>query len=261
MSVSTQASNKTARRARMIRLALVSAGGAALLGGSMTALAQSTPDGLRDLVGARGAGGERQLEARGYAHVRTETGSDRKWSYWWNARLRQCISVSTYDGRYAAIVDTLPADCGKGEGSGDGGYGGGRDLHLVCFGHGSRPSATTVPILRWDRRHRDLDTDYATVMSRREFDGMVQIDIRGDAGHIWLPKSLVPPIHASSHDGWWELYDLKVGRTEIKGRYRLNGLNKPKLTINRMTGRVKIDGMSKFSGTCEEDYQGEGQRF
>ena len=38
--------------------------------------AQSTPAELRDLVGARAAGGEMQLQARGYAHAGTEAGKN-----------------------------------------------------------------------------------------------------------------------------------------------------------------------------------------
>jgi len=78
-----------------------------------TAGAQSTPAELRDLVGARAAGGETQLQARGYAHVGSDTGGDRKWSYWWHAQRRQCVSVATVDGRYASISATPAADCGR----------------------------------------------------------------------------------------------------------------------------------------------------
>jgi hypothetical protein len=92
------------------RLAATLATGFMLLA---TAGAQSTPPELRDLVGARAAGGESQLQARGYAHAGTETGADRKWGYWWHAQRRQCIVVATSDGRYASIATTPAADCGK----------------------------------------------------------------------------------------------------------------------------------------------------
>lgn len=287
-------------------------------------LAQSTPPGLSDLVGARGAGGETQLEARGYQHVSTQTGTDRKWSYWWNPRLQQCISVSTVDGHYASIVSTLPADCGRSGGS-DAGYNdvpqvmvgrngqgevifkgnncvayydaygrrskalpacsGGQISHadeammryrreqgmdgpaadhspdhpghgagvirLTCFGEGHRPQARTYPILRWDRRDHEFDTDYATIMSKREFDTMVQIDIRGRTGNIWLPKSLIPPVHSGGDHGWWELRNLAVTGSQITGSYKLNGLNKPKVTIDRRRDRISIKGQRDFKGTCE----------
>ena len=143
----------------------------------------------------------------------------------------------------------------------DRGYYGGIDLHLVCYGEGARPQAQTVPTLHWNRRHKEFGTDYATVMSRKEFDAMVQIDIHGDSGHIYLPKKLVPPIHTASDNGWWEITELQVGPREIRGRYRLNGLNKPKIRIDRMTGHASIEGQSGFSGTCTEDHGGTSRRF
>lgn len=143
----------------------------------------------------------------------------------------------------------------------DRGYYGGVDLHLICYGEGAKPSVQTVPTLHWSRRHHEFDTDYATIMTRREFDSMVQIDIHGDDGHIWLPRKLIPPIHSGGRDGWWELDDLDVGYTEIEARYRLNGLNKPKIRIDRRTGHIRIDGIEDFRGTCEEHEEGGSRRF
>jgi len=56
---------------------------------------------LQDLVGARGAGGETELQRRGYNHV-----AGTKWSNGWH-----CVSVRTADGHYKSIVDTPMANC------------------------------------------------------------------------------------------------------------------------------------------------------
>lgn len=143
----------------------------------------------------------------------------------------------------------------------DRGYYGGMDLHLICYGEGAKPSVQTVPTFHWSRRHHELETDYANIMTRREFDSMVQIDIHGDEGHIWLPKKLLPPIRSGGEDGWWELHDLQVGYSEIHAKYRLNGLNKPKVKIDRQTGHISVDGIEDFRGTCEEHHAGEQRRF
>lgn len=143
----------------------------------------------------------------------------------------------------------------------DRGYYGGMDLHLICYGEGARPQAQTMTTLHWNRRHKEFDSDYSTIMSRQEFDAMVQIDIHGGSGHIFLPKKMVPPIHGGSDNGWWEISDLEVGPREIRGRYRLNGLNKPKIRIDRMTGHASIEGQSGFSGSCTEDHGGNNRRF
>jgi len=56
---------------------------------------------LQDLVGARGAGGETELQRRGYNYV---AGS--KWSNGWH-----CVTVHTSNGHYQSIVDTPMANC------------------------------------------------------------------------------------------------------------------------------------------------------
>ena len=161
-----------------------------------------------------------------------------------------------------AFVMVAPfASASAEDGDHDGGYYGGMDMHLICYGEGAKPNFQTVPTFHWSRRHHELETNYATIMSRREFDGMVQIDIHGDEGHIWLPKKLIPPMHSGGQDGWWELYNLEVGYSEIHAKYRLNGLNKPKIKINRQTGHISINGIEDFRGTCEEHHAGEKRRF
>lgn len=49
------------------------------------AMAQDIPSDLRDMVYARAGQAEAELQRRGYVAVRTETGSDRIWTNWWNA--------------------------------------------------------------------------------------------------------------------------------------------------------------------------------
>ncbi len=76
------------------------------------ALAQASND-LKDLVGAKGAGGEADLERRGYTHIDTSKSSNAAFSYWWNNQKSSCIRVTTRDGRYQALIDVDPSDCGQ----------------------------------------------------------------------------------------------------------------------------------------------------
>lgn len=71
-------------------------------------------------MGARGSSGESELQRRGYANVGGQKGDDRSYSYWWNARSRQCVTVATMDGRYASITPSPAPDCGKRQGGGAG---------------------------------------------------------------------------------------------------------------------------------------------
>jgi hypothetical protein len=73
---------------------------------------------LQDLVGARGAGGESQLNARGYEFAKAGEGtSTSKVSYYWSDREKDCVRVETYDGRYTSIQDASHGDCGKSSGN------------------------------------------------------------------------------------------------------------------------------------------------
>lgn len=73
--------------------------------------AQDTPRDVQDLVGARAAGGETTLISRGYKFIKTTEGEDRKWSNWWKASTKTCITVATVNGRYDTIVNSTPEDC------------------------------------------------------------------------------------------------------------------------------------------------------
>lgn len=78
------------------------------------AQAQSTPADMRDLIGARGSSGEQELTRRGYVNVGGQTGSDRVWTNWWNARRNVCLTVVTMNGRYDSIVSGPVQDCQAG---------------------------------------------------------------------------------------------------------------------------------------------------
>lgn len=93
---------------------------AAMIAQSAVALAE-TPGSVRDLVGARAAGGEATLENRGFTLHHGSTENDRKINYWWNPNTKECVRVVTYDGRYESIVKSTNADCGQRSGKNDNG--------------------------------------------------------------------------------------------------------------------------------------------
>ncbi len=258
-------------------------GAAALAAIAGSAQAQ-TPADLRDLIGARAAGAETAIEARGYAFVKTQTGDDRKYSTWWNARSRQCVTVATMDGRYASITATPAPDCNqKASARDDDGsrhrpdvgfrrpvpgrespsYADERgplrvgqndvDLGLVCFGDGQRPGVATTYGWSWNSRRDRYDYGNRTEMTAQQFDASVMIQLWEGGGRISLPKKLVPPLHSRGSDGWWDLYDVEKGPDVIRAKYRLNGLNKPVITINRRSGQISIRGMAPyaFRGSCD----------
>lgn len=230
--------------------------------------AAQAPNDVADLVGARGAGGESELQRRGYTFVRAETGDDRVWSYWWNARSRTCLTVATMNGRYASITTSPAPDCRQQVGVGSGvplpGPGGRPrpsdrpdqqwfDLGLICFGGGQRPTLATRYGYTWDYDKGRYTYGNRTELSTEDFDASVMIQLWDGGGRIRLPNKLIPPIHSRGDHGWWELDNVSQSRDTIRATYRLNGLNKPLMTIDRRSGRITIRGAADyaFGGTCD----------
>ncbi|RZA29417.1 MAG: hypothetical protein EOP02_04585 [Proteobacteria bacterium] len=226
------------------------------------AASAQTPSDIRDLVGARAAGAETQMEARGYTNVGGQTGDDRTWTYWWNPRTNICVTVSTMDGRYDAITISPAPDCNRSTpvarplpaqppvaNSGDHWF----DIGLICFGEGKRPSLGTRYGYTWDSDKGRYVYGNRTELTTQDFDASVTIQLWDGGGRIRLPDNLIPPIHSRGDHGWWELDDVSTGPNTITAQYRLNGLNKPRMTIDRRSGRISIRGSGDyaFSGTCD----------
>ncbi|MBB3277578.1 MULTISPECIES: hypothetical protein [unclassified Pseudoxanthomonas] len=228
-----------------------------------SALAQTAPPDVADLVGARAAGGETQLLSRGYELRDSSTVRDQRFTFWWSAKRSQCISVSTSEGRYAAIQAVPGANCG-GTGSAEpadvSAQQDPNSLVLVCYGAGTRPVAKTEQTYSWDHKDNKWKEGNSVVSSAQGFNSDVQIELYGDHGRIHLGQGLVPPINSGGDHGWWELDNLQVGEDRITAGYRLNGMNKPRVTVNRNSGQITIEGGTKFSGQCDIGNFGKGQR-
>lgn len=226
---------------------------------SMPALAQSTPADVRDLVGARAAGAESQLLSRGYVSVGGSQGDDRKWTYWWNEQRGVCLSVTTREGRYDAIVATPAPDCRQSDARGgapefrDPGPQDGYREHiaLVCYGEGHKLGNELKSGYEYDTDKRKYVARSGVELKNQDYDTSLTIDINGERGRIRPAKEMVPPIHADNEDGWFPITDLNISRDFIRGAFKLNNFNQPKITIDRRNGHIALDGMSKFSGTCD----------
>lgn len=233
--------------------------GGALLAGP--AAAQVTPSDVQDLVGARGSSGESELASRGYVNVGGQSGDDRKWTYWWNDQRGVCLSVTTREGRYDSIVSTPAPDCRRGDGTfrpPEFGYGPrGRDdgyrehIALVCYGEGQRLTNQYRSGYEWDTDKRRYVPRSGVELTRQDYDTSVTVEIDGGRGRIRPAKNMIPAIHSDSDGGWYDLANLSVSRDIIRGEFKLNGMNRPKLMIDRRSGHISLDGLTKFSGSCD----------
>ena len=231
-------------------------------------LAQNAPD-VADLVGARGAGGETQLLARGYESRGGNVVRDTRYVFWWNARTGRCISVATTDGRYSAITAVPAENCDGGRAADhtydpqpQPGYRDPGSLVLVCYGAGTRPTVRNNPRYSWNPHDHKWEWSNELSNSAQGFNSDVQIELYGDQGRIHLGPKLVAPIHSGDDHGWWDLDNLVVTPDRITASYRINGLNKPKLTVDRRSGRITIQAVTNFSGQCDSgDWAAGTRRF
>ncbi|MDQ0251084.1 hypothetical protein J2W22_003148 [Sphingomonas kyeonggiensis] len=238
------------------------------------AFAQSMPSDVADLVGARGAGGETQLQARGYSFVTVNTVGTTKWSLWWSDRQRQCIQVATSDGRYSQIQRVPEQNCRPGAPSPadagpppsrpadtgtDRGDRFGPSITLVCFGGGSTPAARYQSGYVYNSRSHRFEPQYGTTLGRDGFASDLQIEIWHGRGRIRPEGKLVSPIHSGGDNGWWDIQNLVVTADRITGEYRMSGLNKPRFEIDRRSGIIRIRAATSFTGRCDAgDWRGGG---
>jgi hypothetical protein len=124
-------------------------------------------------------------------------------------------------------------------------------VQLECSGVGSKPTSEVTQAHVYGDSGASA-SGFATTTGIQQVAGTAAVSLAGGSGRVRVPRSIVPPIHSGDRDGWWELYDVKETETEITARFRLNPLNKPRVTINRLTGAIEMAGAFQFAfaGTC-----------
>ena len=119
-------------------------------------------------------------------------------------------------------------------------------LDLVCYGVGEKLESHYD--YDWDRKHHKYTE--TTSLGTAQVGGSAQVEIHDGQGRVRLPKSLLPPLTTGADGGWFPIHGLSISDDQIRGSLKINGLNKPGLTIDRRSGRMKLDGMESFEGNC-----------
>jgi hypothetical protein len=127
------------------------------------------------------------------------------------------------------------------------------DLGLVCFGDGSKSGIASGTTWTWNRERDRYEYGRYNQSTTEVFDASLMVQAWEGGGRIRLPRSLIPPINSRGDNGWWALYDVSIGPDVIRATYRLNGLNKPRVVIDRRSGRITVTGIVSygFRGTCD----------
>jgi len=120
-------------------------------------------------------------------------------------------------------------------------FAGPAEVSYTCYGEGDRPVLDNWDDKRW-------------ISERSTFPAAVMIEINTEgsrySGRIHPSGRLIPPLHVGDQKGWWQLKDIVVTPNEVQAQYKLNGLNKPRLSIDRRSGRIFIEGIERFTGRC-----------
>ncbi|AOS43647.1 hypothetical protein Verru16b_00699 [Lacunisphaera limnophila] len=124
-------------------------------------------------------------------------------------------------------------------------------LSLTFTGSGTVVSNQTHLENRYNFRTKKNESAIVTDSGRKSFNGSGLIEIIGSNARIKLPSALVPLLN-SGNGGWFVVNDLWVNDDEITGIVRINGLNRPKLRIDRNSGTIAISGgFGEFNGQCD----------
>lgn len=127
------------------------------------------------------------------------------------------------------------------------------NLGLVCFGDGSKNGIASGTTWTWNQDRDRYEYGRYNETTTEVFDASLMVQTWNGGGRIRLPRSLIPPINSRGNNGWWDLYDVSVGPDRIQATYRLNGLNKPRVVIDRRSGRITVQGTASygFRGRCD----------
>lgn len=124
------------------------------------------------------------------------------------------------------------------------------DFDLICSGSGEHLASHDTYGYEWDRdKHKYVEHD-GVQYNREQMQATFQVEIHDGAGRIRPPKSIAPPLSSGSNGGWWQLHDLTVTPDRIQGSFKFNGMNVPKISIDRRTGFMTMKGSETFEGTC-----------
>ena len=136
-------------------------------------------------------------------------------------------------------------------------------LLLSCSGIGSRIAAH-VSFGNAYSSNGTVATGTATRYRSEDSPDQALIELQDSTRRIRVPPTIIPPMNVGGKEGWWVLSDVVMAETQITARFSLNWLNSPKVTIDRRTGQIQINGLGRgdFRGACEAiDPSAEARRF
>ncbi|MCS4279013.1 hypothetical protein [Stenotrophomonas rhizophila] len=151
------------------------------------------------------------------------------------------VAVLTSSALALLAAMTMPASAEEGART---------DFDLICSGSGEHLASHDTYGYEWDReKHKYVQHD-GVQYNREQMQATFQVEIHDGEGRIRPPKSIAPPLSSGSNGGWWQLHDLSITPDRIQGSFKFNGMNVPKISIDRRSGFMTMKGSETFEGTC-----------
>ncbi len=124
-----------------------------------------------------------------------------------------------------------------------------QDFNLNCNGGGTSKESDVTTGSITDAYGRTTTGQVSSYRNYNFAEG-ISIEISGASGRIRMPRNLLPVIKGGNN-GWFNLEKVAVSDREITATAKVNFLNKPKISIDRMNGTVSINSSSgSFFGQC-----------
>ena len=118
-------------------------------------------------------------------------------------------------------------------------------LQLICSGIGTGVSTSSV--------YDPTTGKTIGINSRKSTKASVTVSIDEKENWIQLPNILLPPVKKKKPGNKYDLYNLEITDKEISGKFKINIINKPSMTIDRYTGVMAMKGFgTTFDGQCEK---------
>ncbi len=125
------------------------------------------------------------------------------------------------------------------------------ELNLVCEGGGTSVKMAGSSAYATDSWGNNATINGVT-QHDRGFSDVVGIRLGGENDRVRLPRTMLPAIHGGE-DGWFKLSNVEFVRSEIRATAKVNPINNPKITIDRVAGTISISGKAgDFAGKCRK---------
>ncbi len=193
--------------------------------GPLPALA-AAPSDIADLVGARASGGETQMEARGYTLHHASPGEGKSFTYWWHGGKKNCVRVTTEEGRYAAIRSESNSECGHKSGD---------NTAAIAVG-----AAALLGVVALASKSHHREDRYNDVSRTAEFERGYRDGLYGQSYHNYNRTD-------AYSDGYGQGTQQRGYETSYRPGYHYGGGYSGFVNVNDLVGRPTADVRSQLA--------------